>query len=496
MDEFLALINHPEMPWAIAIAILCIALLFWLRFSWLIRGIERQLQVLNRHFHQLDPQLFAQQFQDINQQLRNNKLTARQWHNFQQTLLPPRQSGEPYWYTVAPGHYFNEHSLIAANINLRLYQAIPNILVGIGIWFTFIGLVAALWFASQGVAAEDIVQAQTALKQLLHAATFKFVTSIAGLLASILFSWAEKARLHRLYQQLETFNQHLEACLLLYTAERISALQLQEAQKQNQQLNQLSTNWQSLLQPLEQQIKQGLQQLTEQMGSLNHAALQDLIESFAKQMQGLAGDELRQLAGTLKQLALSLETFQQRFEQTGNGMEQHVSNAAQQLQQVQNALGQNETGFLYQLNHLTQGLQDSAALLQNASAPLEQTAENFNHSLHQLNQLVLQLQETGTHLNQSSVTAAQALQQGSESVGRVWQQYEGHFMQVDESMAKVFKELVHGLDQYRHQVEAFTGQLDQSLSQGVQSLNGVIVELVEAVEDLHAQSRRQKTDNA
>ena len=75
-----------------------------------------------------------------------------------------------------------------SSLALRYMPHIPNYFVGIGLLLTFVGLVAALNFATTAVGG-DAIQAVKGLKNLLTAATFKFWTSIAGLLASILLSF-------------------------------------------------------------------------------------------------------------------------------------------------------------------------------------------------------------------------------------------------------------------------------------------------------------------
>jgi hypothetical protein len=68
--------------------------------------------------------------------------------------------------------------IIRETLNLRLLQAIPNVLVGIGLLFTFLGLTAALYFASQGAAAHDVAQTQLSIRNLLDAAAFKLSSSL------------------------------------------------------------------------------------------------------------------------------------------------------------------------------------------------------------------------------------------------------------------------------------------------------------------------------
>lgn len=64
--------------------------------------------------------------------------------------------------------------------------------VGFGLLATFVGLVAALSFASEGMKAADAAAMQTALRDLLFAASSKFVTSIAGIGASIVLRLVER----------------------------------------------------------------------------------------------------------------------------------------------------------------------------------------------------------------------------------------------------------------------------------------------------------------
>ena len=119
------------------------------------------------------------------------------WRAFARTLVAVPHQDSALGATRRPATHFDERILAQAGVNLRLYAAVPNYLVGLGLLFTFLGLVAALYFASAGVASASVQDAQGALRDLLGAATFKFVTSIAGLGASIVYSWREKSQLYR-----------------------------------------------------------------------------------------------------------------------------------------------------------------------------------------------------------------------------------------------------------------------------------------------------------
>jgi len=496
MDALLNLINQPIVPWIIAIIIICLAILLWFSFSLALMRIMQQLKKVQNLFNGHDPLSFAEHYAEIDAQLQKQPLITQQWQAYRQTLLPARQADTPIYYTQTPQTYFNISTLIESRINLRLYQAVPNILVGIGIWFTFIGLVAALWFASQGVAADDINQAQQSLRDLLYAATFKFVTSIAGLLASIVFSWAEKSRLHRLNKQLERLNQHISHCMLLRTSTQLQALQLQETQKQTQQLKQylgqslgetVGVHLQQAVQPLAHAIEG----LGDKISRLNQDALTELLERFSQQVQGAAGNELKQLADTLQHLVFSLNEFKKGFEQTGVGVGTEMQNAASTLNTVQGHFAQLGDDLLQRLAQTSEDLHRTSQNLHAAGAPLAETANRFQLSLEQLQKLMQTLQNAGETLTHNQQEAAKNLRHTEQQVQQVWSNYQQRFENVDNDLGQVFKALSQGLDHYRQQVEQFTSRLDDSLNQSVKALNGVIGELVEALEEIQNQSRKK-----
>lgn len=70
----------------------------------------------------------------------------------------------------------------------EFYAALPGYFTSIGLLLTFIGLVAALHFASRGFESGSAEQAKAAILQLLSASSFKFLTSVAALAGAILIS--------------------------------------------------------------------------------------------------------------------------------------------------------------------------------------------------------------------------------------------------------------------------------------------------------------------
>lgn len=66
--------------------------------------------------------------------------------------------------------------------------SLPGYFTSIGLIFTFIGLVVALYFAAKGFRSGDIGEARAAIVQLLNAASFKFLTSVSALVSALAIS--------------------------------------------------------------------------------------------------------------------------------------------------------------------------------------------------------------------------------------------------------------------------------------------------------------------
>jgi hypothetical protein len=109
-----------------------------------------------------------------------------------------------------PSDYITLESLERSGLRLGLIQALPNYFVGLGLVMTFLGLIAGLWFASQGMRTADMVEARAALVHLLNSATFKFLTSVAGIAMSLVVSLAFRISIQSLRHRLDLLCDRIE----------------------------------------------------------------------------------------------------------------------------------------------------------------------------------------------------------------------------------------------------------------------------------------------
>lgn len=163
------------------------------------------------------------QIDDISRKITARRALAGPWKEFRKTLLvpPTRATAETrVLSTRSADEFFHEDAILGSTINTRLIAAVPSYLTGAGIFGTFVGLVAGIYLATSGLQGppEEVHQALT---RLLMGASVAFMTSIAGLGTSILFSWRERL-LHRdLLVRLGAFNKRLDVFLTLITPESL-----------------------------------------------------------------------------------------------------------------------------------------------------------------------------------------------------------------------------------------------------------------------------------
>ena len=156
-----------------------------------------------------DPQeeQFANRFREIDAAMSKPGLLmsnlAQAWRRYRKTFnfenAPPIRSTQrpnTFFYGAAPPPTWLGFS--------------ANLFIGFGLLATFLGLVAALTFASEGMRSVDTGAMQQALRDLLGAAASKFVTSIAGVGLSILLSLVERLLTADLRRHLDNLSSALE----------------------------------------------------------------------------------------------------------------------------------------------------------------------------------------------------------------------------------------------------------------------------------------------
>ncbi len=201
--------------------------------------------------------------------------------------------------------FFNESTVVANRINLRFYSSFPNYLTGTGILGTFLGLVAGIYLASQGLASEDTTELHKSLQNLLSGASLAFWTSICGLICSIMFSWREKVKTHEMGLLLGEWNREMDSRIERITPESLAQKQLGHLEKQSEYLEEFTTKvafniaealndrLNDKIVPVMEKMIEAVDSLRSDRGESNEEMLRQIVDQFSQKMDESAGKELK-----------------------------------------------------------------------------------------------------------------------------------------------------------------------------------------------------------
>lgn len=404
-----AIISFPfVVTWCIAIP-LCAWIMYWRLKRQLIpfvEELERFCKVLDDIKDEAE---FAKRFEEIDEQARGSKLLGHQWSEFRETLIYPSSDEDtPVLYNShSAAAFFSRENLLGEHLNLRLYNALPNLFTGFGILGTFIGLVAGIYLAGSNLA--DPEQAQASLSSLLSGASLAFLTSIAGLLTSIVFSWREKHCLHRFEVLRQRWVSGLERRLRRITLEELARNMLDESRRQTDYFSQFAEQLAfQLADALERTVPKALDEkvtapLTVALEALqrsvedlarnqqrtNEETLREIVERFSETISGAAGTEMQAFARTVKALSEQvnnqIEEVARQQEAVRRQSEESVKTLAATFQQgaeglqnkVKDSVDQILSGLSTTVEEMSSVLSDTVNRM---SGELEQTATAFTQA--------------------------------------------------------------------------------------------------------------------
>lgn len=304
------------------IAIYCAALLISAIFTYvrfakrvdpLILEIKQAIKEVNKS--ERDKEAFPEHYYEFKEWMDSSVYLKDSWREFEETLLLPGSDyddGKEIILNTRPtGTFFNQRNILWHKVNMRFYNTFPNILTGVGILGTFIGLVVGISLAAPGLNSDNINDAKKALSLLLDGASLAFITSIFGLGSSLVFSWLEKKRIHDFEKYCFTLVSGIDARVEYFSAERLANKALQEAKKQSFSMetfaNDLAVSLSGLIeQNVTQPMVQAVNNLKDSQQQASDETLERLISEFTESISGAAGEEMKAFASTIESMSQNL----------------------------------------------------------------------------------------------------------------------------------------------------------------------------------------------
>lgn len=461
---------------------------------------------------------FATRFDDFDGLMQRFSPLKHAWLEYSETLLPRHHDTKVVESTVRPGDFISLTEAEHAGLRLKWFHGLSNIFVGLGLLFTFIGLVAALYFAAQAInsaggmgkidpAAQTQVM-QSALAQLLGAATFKFWTSIAGLGSSIVLACIYRVATRWLEAQFDRLCREIERCTLTVTPELLSHRQYEELREQSAQLKeftgQLAFNLgkaleDALLAAMPPIMTSAMQPIAHQIGTMasnisgmNENALKTMAEEFGSVISANAGSEMRAVTETLKQIQASLTQTSEMVSGSGSGLSSQIADAAADLRAAASAVTEGIRGMTEaaqsdvsrtrqtledQLLTASQGLTRAAGVIKETLSDVGTKMTSATHDAGTA--FANQIADAVSRIEASSARNAEAIQQVVDQLKAVATEATGT---LSSETATAVQAMRGAAEQMANAVATVTDQLRKGSQEGVADLTGKFLSAAEAMQ--------------
>ena len=327
--------------------------------------------------------------------------------------------------------YLNDSTIIIPNLPIAIYRVIPNVLTGLGILGTFLGLSAGVGEAASGLSSDTINQIKSSLTVLLHGAALAFTTSIVGMVLSMFFLFLNKAAMRRLHISLTQWTDSLESRLERITPESIAIKQLDEAKTIAHQVKKFNTELiASLEEALDEKIAGRISpQLDKLISTVNHLrsdrstdsenVIGQAIERFTKALSSQAGSHFDKIATTAATISGALSGHSKSLKQTHEEVRTMFNESLETITKTMNTDTKSMTNTLREsLSEVTNTTQDilksSTKDIANTSA---QAAKEITGSISRITEVMAQLQDAAAD-NRRTLASMSKFMKKMETLGK------------------------------------------------------------------------------
>lgn len=428
-------ISHRETVFGVGIVLVLWALVSGVSFS---RGTNRLIGALGDAKSLIEttgnPTEFAENYEAISPKIAANPVLGSRWREYTESLVLPQEGNRPIRATTRAGTWFDTGLLRvpAIGVDARYHAALPNLLVGAGLLFTFLGLAAALGTAGGIIAGGDQAGRNSALKVLLDTASFKFITSLIGLLLSILYALFRKWCLKRIERSIDGFLTVLETRVPLLTPAALQQEANELLKRQSTQLEAFSTDlavnlgsvfdnaFNERLGEHIAPLTSAMQRLAEGMGSRNEDALKTMLDAFVQRLQGGTGDRMQEVTESLAGLSARLEGLQ-------SGLGDAAVRMTQAADAMANRMGEGAEAALSRITDQIGGLADGLrSIVDQTSAAGTNAGRDMSERIEAAARM---FEQAAKEISESLTAAALGMEarigeQASESSARLFSQLE------------------------------------------------------------------------
>ena len=445
--------------------------------------------------------------QELKERFNRNSELAETWQEFENSLITrQRENREIVYKTDEASLFFSEDRLLEPHLNLRFWNSVPALLVGFGILGTFVGLVWGL-IPFSGIDFTQTGQIQSAIKELLSGISTAFVTSVWGMLTSLLFNWLEKSEVSRVSRKIANLQRAIDRLFTLTTQEEIAIQQEVELEQQTAALKSFSTDLADKIKiamsPSLDKLNTTVEELRLQKEESSTDAIGKLIKEFQDSLSSSTVTQMEELAQTVGTAAQSLKNLPDQMQAMIAG----VQNQIDQTHQLLGATSAEQTDQIKKMfGEMLEALKEAN---QDAVATQSETAGIVNEKMRHIATEMQDLLDSAAnrmskHVEQAAAQLSGSVQNAEQSVGSILQllqpQVEAFDKQVTNSQQMLIKgrEMLQQMDasivNVRELIET-TQTFSRQLTTGATQLESAGLQLTQASGAFNRENEKYLTAN-
>ncbi|MFN3882616.1 MAG: anti-phage ZorAB system protein ZorA [Nitrincola lacisaponensis] len=428
-----------------------IGILFWLGISvWLVvasaRSKLKALKWLQSQIRNTQNEVeFAGQVNRISQEAKKvrtrkdfDHITAA-WDEFRETLIKDSGDGPTVLRnSVRPSSFFNLEDL---HFGPGFSRYMPGLFVTVGLFLTFLGLISALQQIT-GLSDASPEEMRASLDGLLGAASAKFIMSLTGLLASIIFTIALRFNTGKVDSLIHTLCADLESRVSFISLEAVAMEQLEIARGQKDSFLEIGTTLVAELgrslqkeipESISTSISTAMAPLLDKIGKAGTDGVgqmvNDLSSRFSEDVGQALSDASAQLSAAGDKIASLSDRMDRSTGQMGQEMEASVSKLAKAAEELSarlasaaettdGTLNAGAEKLLEIMNETLEGIRSNTAegadALKKAAEDMRSSAETFRKELDAA--VVSGSAAVGSRMNTVAAEAKDAISLAGRSV--------------------------------------------------------------------------------
>lgn len=261
------------------------------------------------------------------------------WSEFRETLILDETVSPPVLRnSVRPSSFFNLEDL---HYGPGFYRHLPGLFVSVGLLLTFLGLISALQAIGVGLSnAADQIAMQGALTNLLGAASAKFIMSLTGLLASILFTIVLRTSMGQIERDIHLLCARLEERLSFVSLEEVALKQLAIAQGQEDSFKRIGLELvEKLGEPLRKEIPEtiaasigtAMAPLLDRVGKAGADGVGQMVNDLSSRFSEDVGRALSEASTQLSAAGEKIARLSDRMDQSSGRMGQEMESSVGRL---------------------------------------------------------------------------------------------------------------------------------------------------------------------